>query len=289
MPSTLSQGAVGRLERLCAPAARAAEARRDRIRIGAGAAGIERLEAFFHGQAYAPHRHDTYAIGITLEGVQTFRYRGEQRACLPGQGHILHPDELHDGGAGTEAGFGYRIVYLDPRLVRDALGGRALPFVRSPVVDGALLSDAVASDAWDLDAELDEVARTEIVVALADLLVAASSGAAPPPASRAVAAVTRVRDRIAADPARRPVMAELERIAGLDRWTLARQFRALFGTSPSRFRTLRQLDQVRRLLAGGTALAEASVAAGFADQSHMTRRFKSAYGLTPAAWVSALA
>ncbi|WP_331459548.1 AraC family ligand binding domain-containing protein, partial [Nonomuraea sp. SBT364] len=24
-----------------------------------------------------PHRHDTYAIGITLTGVQTFRYRGE--------------------------------------------------------------------------------------------------------------------------------------------------------------------------------------------------------------------
>ncbi|MDR3536550.1 MAG: AraC family transcriptional regulator, partial [Acetobacteraceae bacterium] len=29
--------------------------------------------------------------------------------------------------------------------------------------------------------------------------------------------------------------------------------------------------------------------AGFADQSHMSRRFKSAYGLTPAAWASAIA
>jgi hypothetical protein len=34
--------------------------------------------------AFAPHRHDTYAIGITLAGVQTFRYRSEQRHCLPG-------------------------------------------------------------------------------------------------------------------------------------------------------------------------------------------------------------
>jgi AraC-like DNA-binding protein len=84
-------------------------------------------------------------------------------------------------------------------------------------------------------------------------------------------------------------MAELEKTAGLDRWTLARQFRAAFGTSPSRFRIMRQLDQVRRLLRDGASLAEASGAAGFADQSHMSRHFKRAYGLTPGAWVSVIA
>jgi AraC-like DNA-binding protein len=101
--------------------------------------------------------------------------------------------------------------------------------------------------------------------------------------------VLRIRDLIAACPAERHSMDELERVCGLDRWTLARQFRTIFGTSPSRFRTLRQLDHVRRLLRGGTSLAEAAVEAGFADQSHMSRHFKRAYGLTPAAWVSAIA
>ena len=84
-------------------------------------------------------------------------------------------------------------------------------------------------------------------------------------------------------------MGELEQLAGLDRWTLARQFRAAFGTSPGRFRTMRQLDRVRRLLRAGSSLADAAVDAGFADQSHMSRHFKRAYGLTPARWVSAFA
>src|SRR5258708_19986419 len=67
------------------------------MRLGRSARGLERVEARFVGQAFSPHRHDSYAIGLTLEGVQTFRYRGAQRLCLPGECHVLHPDELHDG------------------------------------------------------------------------------------------------------------------------------------------------------------------------------------------------
>jgi hypothetical protein len=61
------------------------------IRIGRGAAGIERAEARFAGRAFSPHRHDTYALGVTTSGLQTFRYRGSQRYCAPGEAHILHP------------------------------------------------------------------------------------------------------------------------------------------------------------------------------------------------------
>jgi AraC-like DNA-binding protein/quercetin dioxygenase-like cupin family protein len=288
MEPIVKPGGGGRLEPLCGrPAGDGAG--RARIRFGSGAEGIERLEAYFSGQAFAPHRHDTYAIGVTLAGVQTFRYRGEQRHCLPGQFHILHPDEVHDGGAGTDEGFGYRILYLDPRLVQEALGGGPLPFAPSPVVDAALLPEGSSCEAWEIDAPIDEVSRIDIVVAMANLLVAASSEGSRRPAAPAFARVSSVRDSIAARPAERRPMAELERLAGLDRWTLARQFRALFGTSPSRFRTLRQLDGVRRSLLGGVSLAQAALEAGFADQSHMSRRFKSAYGLTPAAWVSAIA
>lgn len=56
---------------------------------------IERIEAYFGGYGYAPHRHDTYAIGLTLAGVQSFQYRRAQRHSLPGTILVLHPDELH--------------------------------------------------------------------------------------------------------------------------------------------------------------------------------------------------
>ncbi len=122
---------------------------------------------------------------------------------------------------------------------------------------------------------------------LADALTALAGDPPPRPAVDGTA-MARVRaalmDEVGATP-----MSALETLAGLDRWTLARQFRAAYGTSPHRFRTLRRLERVRRLMADGLGLAEASAAAGFADQSHMTRQFKRAYGLTPARWRAALA
>ena len=94
--------------------------------------GVELFRAWLAGEAYGTHRHDTYAIGVTDGGVQVFDYRGATRASRPGHVVVLHPDERHDGRAGTPAGFGYRIVYVEPALLGEAL--RAVRGDRKSVV-----------------------------------------------------------------------------------------------------------------------------------------------------------
>jgi AraC-like DNA-binding protein len=44
---------------------------------------------------------------------------------------------------------------------------------------------------------------------------------------------------------------------------------------------MRRLHHVREQLGHHASLAELAVEAGFADQAHMTRQFKTAFGLTP--------
>ena len=95
----------------------------DWVRRGRSTEAIERFEAFFRGHGYTPHRHDTYAVGYTVSGVQSFRYRRSQRHGLPGTVLVLHPDELHDGHAGTAEGFRYRMAYVSPWLMQQVVGG----------------------------------------------------------------------------------------------------------------------------------------------------------------------
>jgi AraC-like DNA-binding protein len=279
MPQTLRGVDADRLERSCSRG-------HDRIRLGPSAHGVERAEVFLSLCAFEPHRHDTYAIGITTAGVQTFRYRGSRRVCLPGQLHVLHPDETHDGAPGTQDGFGYRILYIAPELVRDALAGQALPFVADPVHRPGPSARAVASLLIDIGEPISELAAAEIAAAVADILLSLSDRRERARATVDMPAVELVRDYLAAH-AREPTSAsELERIAGIDRFTIARHFRWAFGTSPDRYRTLRRLALARAAIEGGQPLARAAAETGFADQSHMTRQFKRAYGLTPARWLA---
>jgi AraC-like DNA-binding protein len=279
MPQTLGGIDAGGLEQ-------SRTRRSDSIRFGLSAYGIERAEFYLSTCAFEPHRHDTYAIGITTAGVQTFHYRGSRHICLPGQLHVLHPDEAHDGAAGTDGGFGYRILYIPPELVRDALAGHALPFVGDPIQQVVPATGLMASLLADIDEPINELSAAEIAVAVADGLVSLSGHPDRRKAAIDTRAVDLVRDYLAAHAREQTSASILEKIAGTDRFTIARHFRWAFGTSPDRYRTLRRLALARVAIERGQSLARAAAEAGFADQSHMTRHFKRTYGLTPGRWMA---
>jgi AraC-like DNA-binding protein len=246
--------------------------------------GMECIEAFFQGNAYAWHRHDTYAIGCTLTGVQSFNYRGGKRNSLPGHAMVLHPDEPHDGQAGTDEGFRYRMIYIEPALVQSVLGGKALPFIEGGVTANPRLLHATGALLRQSPARLDPIELNDALVELA-LALDAASGAPGKRISADYAGARRARDFLQSCWQRPVTMDELAAVAGRDRWSLSRDFRAFYGTSPHRYLTMRRLDAARRLMMQGLAMADVAAATGFADQSHMTRHFKKTFGLTPSRWV----
>lgn len=259
----------------------------DTILVAPPEQGIERIEARFHGNGFAPHRHDTYAIGLTISGVQTFSYRGEKRASLPGQVIVIHPDELHDGGAGTERGLRYRMLYIPPELISEALavsGNARLPFIGSPVISDEGFRKDLADALSDIDQEMGAFRRDCLVTDLAACLArhadVRKEGNITLNWSSLRACAEYLRDGCAD----RISMEELEDLAQMDRFSLSRQFRNIFGTSPHRYLVMRRLERAKTELTQGASLADAAFASGFADQSHLTRHFKRTFGMTPGHW-----
>jgi AraC-like DNA-binding protein len=245
--------------------------------------GVELFRARLRGSPFSRHRHDVYAIGVTEEGVQAFGYRGTVEHSLPGQVYVLHPDELHDGRAEGPGLFGYRQIYVTPDRIAAALPaitGRSapLPFA-PPVIDDPALARVVRA-AFTHAAE--PLALDALVLRLAEGLLRFSADGPGAALSGRVdlAAVERGRDLLRS---RLTIVqsSEVEAVTGLDRYQFARQFHAVFGTSPYRYSVMRRLDVARVWIRNGRPLADTATEAGFADQAHFTRTFKAAFGMTP--------
>jgi AraC-like DNA-binding protein len=131
---------------------------------------------------------------------------------------------------------------------------------------------------------LESLAVDSLIVDLAEGLMAGERGGARPVVSRRVdvRAIERARHFLDAERTRVVHSTELESITGLTRYDLSRQFRIMFGTSPYRYLLMRRLEFARERIHRERPLVEVACDAGFADQAHFTRAFKSAVGLTPA-------
>jgi AraC-like DNA-binding protein len=95
----------------------------------------------------------------------------------------------------------------------------------------------------------------------------------------------RVKSRLLDDLTGDSSLAELAALCGLSRSYFVRAFKQTTGMSPHHWLLIHRARRAKDLLRGTrTPIADIAVACGFADQSHLTRVFSKAFGISPAAW-----
>ncbi|WP_333826615.1 helix-turn-helix transcriptional regulator [Pararhodobacter sp.] len=117
---------------------------------------------------------------------------------------------------------------------------------------------------------------------------AAPAGSAPAtPAGLTPRQRRRVLEHIDTNLHRRIAIAELAEAAGLGESWFARAFRNATGETPARAVTRRRIERTKSLLRNADVpLVDIAGAAGFSDQAHFTRVFRTHTGTTPAVWRS---
>lgn len=79
-------------------------------------------------------------------------------------------------------------------------------------------------------------------------------------------------------------LAELATATGLSPSHFARRFKVSTGVPPHQFLMQLRVERAKRMLRGGTSIIEIALTCGFTHQEHMTRIFRRAVGVTPAAY-----
>lgn len=257
-------------------------------------AGIERVAARLPRYAFVRHTHDHIGLGVMLRGGHDSVYGSRRRVVAAGQVMVVNAGEVHDGAPLGEEGRCYVLGHFEPAVlaagVADAsgepgwTGGVELaPSIEcdaqaAPLVRHALDGLAPGIDPLDRDQRL-ALLYAAIARHAGRRATAAAAGLDP--------VVRRARERLAEALGEPLTIADLADESGVSRYALIRRFAAEIGLTPHAWRMQRRVEAARRLLAQGTAPAEAAAALGFADQAHLTRLFRRQFGMTPGRYAAA--
>ena len=256
-----------------------------RCRVAAWRPSIDGISEVFHARivdyGYPTHMHDTWTVLIVDTGA--IDYELDQRQCGAfGQTvAILPPGVTHNGQPAPGApGFTKRVLYLDEDVLPIELVGAAVD--QTNIDDPALRTGLVT-----LHEQLvggDSFHAQSCLALVTDRISDHLSRRDPNPQAPEPGIARRLRtllDEADVDPV---TLAEAATRLDRTKAHLVRSFTAAYGIAPHAYLIARRVEAARKLLLGGVRPADAAVAAGFYDQSHLARHFKRHTSVAPGAF-----
>ena len=248
--------------------------------------GIEAI-SIISDRTFPRHTHDEFGIGYLVDGGQeSWSGRGlvEARA---GDIITVNPGELHDGLGRQNEARHWRMLFLNSEAVTDLMGCPAAQVeFRNPVLRDLRKATQVAQAVAAMTSDVPDATQIEELLMLAVQCLADDTDTQQSAKLQSVA-VAMVIDQIRDDSASPLALSDYAKTTGLSRYQILRRFSQEVGTTPHAYLTQHRVKEVRRYLRAGIPLAEASIASGFADQSHMTRAFVKQLGITPGKYIAA--
>lgn len=259
--------------------------------------GLELLHAHYVDHVFTPHIHETFAIGVIVEGAQDYTPPREGRDLMPaGSIAVINPGKLHAGRAADEHGYRYRMLYPHPdrlqqiaKEVTDAPHG--VPHFPEPVIYDRPLARCLTHMHRALeDPSTPLLARQSLLVSALGHMM--RRHALWPSKVRRIGreryAVRQARAYLEAHYSQPVDLDTLAKVSGLSRFHLCRVFAKEVGVPPHTYLLQVRLREAKALLRQQTPIATTAFDTGFADQSHLTRWFQKIVGTTPGRYQKAL-
>ncbi len=234
---------------------------------------------------YARHSHETFSIGLIDSGASTYLNGEHQCRIEAGTLVLMNPGDVHACNPIQNQPWAYRMLYVDAAWLadlQDRLGMAGSGFRRfAPILtrDDRLRAGFHRLHAELTDPHADPLRKQGEAVAFFTALHERLG--LQPQTAHQDAKLQRAADYIADHYQRSLKLEEISRAAGVSPSSLIRGFKRQFGMTPHAYLTNRRVQFARAELRRGRPIAEAALAAGFADQAHLQRAFKLLLAATP--------
>lgn len=241
------------------------------------------------GLTFARHSHDECVIGVNLVGEEKVWLDRREFDAGPGSITLYNPGQIQGGGAANGAPWQFVSLYVNADQLAADLGLVHVEFDRSLCVQPDLarrLAQTVRSALSD-EARARELNEDALVLLLGEVVslsgVRLAGSAAP-----GKHLISRAQALLAEHLHQTLPLEQLSNELGLTKFHLLRTFQKETGLSPHQWAMQLRTRRAKGLLRAGVAVSDIAHDLGFADQSHLNRHFRAAYGITPGRYQSVL-
>nr|WP_320146652.1 AraC family transcriptional regulator [uncultured Anaeromusa sp.] len=236
-----------------------------------------------YGLSYKKHAHEEYSLGLVVAGGSSFWCEGSHEDIAPQTMLLLPPGCMHACKPLESGTWNYRMLFVTEAWVH------ALAAERPGTVWAQPILKPVSSRAVQrLERRLQRLQGTETPLAkeavLIDLFDELQQGNKKmwlqrPGEERL--RLKQVKEYLQNHFEAKVTLEELGAVSGLNKFHLLRIFKEAFKIPPHMYQMVLRINFAKRELGKRKELAEVALEAGFYDQSHFSKTFKSYTGITP--------
>ncbi|HBH0493891.1 TPA: AraC family transcriptional regulator [Clostridioides difficile] len=248
-----------------------------------------KIEAYrFKGimQKFPNHFHEHYVIGFIEKGQRYLSCKNKEYTTSTGDLLLFNPFDSHTCEQIDDKVLDYRCINIKPEIMKKTVfeitGKNYLPKFNQPVIFRSELVPLLQELHYIIMEEELDFKKEELFFFLIEQLI--EEHTEPNLQSNLENTnieIQAVCDYLENNYAEHIILDELSTIAGMNKYSLLRNFTKLKGITPYRYLENIRVNKAKKLLEKGVEPIDTAIQTGFVDQSHFTNFFKNFIGLTP--------
>lgn len=245
--------------------------------------------------AFRDHIHNEHVIWLNSANGEHFSLGGNSKVLQPGSISIIEPGRVHSNRGFAGKNRHLRSLYLSPSFfshIEKLITGEDIGKLELPTIvlknkrywlQLLTLHELILHNH---DQMIQEQTALELFKELCDetLRCVDDRDIVNEPSSLVISLIDFMHSNIAES----IELMELAQLVNRTEFHVIRLFKKYVGMSPHAYLVQLRLEKARTLLENNVSIADAALQSGFSDQSHLTRKFKIRYGITPSVYVSSM-
>ncbi len=241
--------------------------------------GVEIKRCRNNPHEYKSHVHHELSIGYIVEGSTDLTLNDRTIFYGSGDGVIIPPLMTHRCAPKDINHWAYVMLFVDPDYYGDLVGfnqatkltgnqvQKLTGFIEQLLIEK--IPDILENILIELLLEFGEKSITEAPANTSDIVKTIHDYI-----------LNHVNDDITLD--------KLQQISGLNKFSIIRNFKKLYTTTPAAYHLQYRVAEAKRLLSKGADVFDICEELKFYDQAHLIREFKKMYGITPGSYIEQL-